>query len=47
MKFKPLNDRFAVGGMEQDGRAADGILIPDTAKDPRANQTPQRSFTRP
>lgn len=33
MKFKPLHDRLAVRRVEQDEKAAGGILIPDAAKE--------------
>ena len=31
MKFRPLHDRVAVKRVEEEGRTAGGIIIPDTA----------------
>ncbi|MEK9673152.1 MAG: co-chaperone GroES [Rhodospirillaceae bacterium] len=33
MKFRPLHDRVLVKRVEQDGKTAGGIIIPDTAKE--------------
>ena len=33
MKFRPLQDRVLIRGVEQDKKTAGGILIPDTAKE--------------
>ena len=33
MKFRPLHDRVVVRRLEQDGKSAGGIIIPDTAKE--------------
>ena len=31
MKFRPLHDRVVVKRLEEDGKSAGGIIIPDTA----------------
>ena len=33
MKFRPLQDRVLIRGVEQETKTAGGILIPDTAKE--------------
>jgi len=33
MKFRPLHDRVLVRRVEQEGKTAGGIIIPDTAKE--------------
>lgn len=33
MKFRPLHDRVVVKRLEEDGKSAGGIIIPDTAKE--------------
>ena len=33
MKFRPLHDRVVVRRVEQEGKSAGGIIIPDTAKE--------------
>ena len=33
MKFRPLQDRVLVRRIEQEGKTAGGIIIPDTAKE--------------
>jgi chaperonin GroES len=33
MKFRPLHDRVLVRRIEQEGKTAGGIIIPDTAKE--------------
>ncbi|MDI9408608.1 MAG: co-chaperone GroES [Candidatus Pacebacteria bacterium] len=33
MKFRPLHDRVLVERIEQEGKTAGGIIIPDTAKE--------------
>ena len=33
MKFKPLHDRVVIRRIEEEGRSAGGIIIPDTAKE--------------
>jgi chaperonin GroES len=33
MKFRPLQDRVLIRGVEQENKTAGGILIPDTAKE--------------
>ena len=33
MKFKPLHDRVVIRRVEEEGRSAGGIIIPDTAKE--------------
>ena len=33
MKFRPLEDRVVVKRIEQEGKTAGGIIIPDTAKE--------------
>jgi chaperonin GroES len=33
MKFRPLQDRVLIRGVEQEKKTAGGILIPDTAKE--------------
>ncbi|MBM3487692.1 MAG: co-chaperone GroES [Alphaproteobacteria bacterium] len=33
MKFRPLHDRVVVKRVEEEGRSAGGIIIPDTAKE--------------
>ena len=33
MKFRPLHDRVLVERLEQEGKTAGGIIIPDTAKE--------------
>ena len=33
MKFRPLHDRVLIRRIEQDGKTAGGIIIPDTAKE--------------
>ena len=33
MKFRPLQVRFLIRGVEQENKTAGGILIPDTAKE--------------
>jgi chaperonin GroES len=33
MKFRPLHDRVVVRRVEEEGRSAGGIIIPDTAKE--------------
>jgi chaperonin GroES len=33
MKFRPLHDRVVVRRVEQEGKTAGGIIIPDTAKE--------------
>jgi chaperonin GroES len=33
MKFRPLHDRIVVKRLEEDGKSAGGIIIPDTAKE--------------
>ena len=33
MKFRPLHDRVMVKRIEQEGRTAGGIIIPDTVKE--------------
>ena len=33
MKFRPLHDRVLVRRLEQEEKTADGIIIPDTAKE--------------
>jgi chaperonin GroES len=33
MKFRPLQDRVLIRGLEQESKTAGGILIPDTAKE--------------
>jgi chaperonin GroES len=33
MKFRPLHDRVLVRRVEEEGRSAGGIIIPDTAKE--------------
>ena len=33
MKFRPLHDRVVVRRLEQEGKTAGGIIIPDTAKE--------------
>ena len=33
MKFRPLHDRVVVKRLEEDGKSAGGIIIPDTVKE--------------
>ena len=33
MKFRPLHDRVLIRRIEQEGKTAGGIIIPDTAKE--------------
>jgi chaperonin GroES len=33
MKFRPLQDRVLIRGVEQEKKTAGGVLIPDTAKE--------------
>jgi chaperonin GroES len=33
MKFRPLHDRVVIKRLEEDGKSAGGIIIPDTAKE--------------
>jgi chaperonin GroES len=33
MKFRPLHDRVVVKRIEEDGKSAGGIIIPDTVKE--------------
>ncbi len=33
MQFRPLGDRVVVRRVEEDGRTAGGIIVPDTAKE--------------
>src|SRR5260370_33084199 len=33
MKFRPLHDRVLIRRLEQEGKTAGGIIIPDTAKE--------------
>jgi chaperonin GroES len=33
MKFRPLQDRVVVRRLEEEGKTAGGIIIPDTAKE--------------
>ena len=33
MKFRPLQDRVLIRGVEQEDKTAGGIIIPDTAKE--------------
>ena len=33
MKFRPLHDRVLVERIDEDGKTAGGIIIPDTAKE--------------
>lgn len=33
MKFRPLHDRIVVKRLEEDGKSAGGIIIPDAAKE--------------
>ena len=33
MEFRPLHDRIVVKRLEEDGKSAGGIIIPDTAKE--------------
>ena len=33
MKFRPLHDRVVVRRIEEDGKSAGGIIIPDTVKE--------------
>ena len=33
MRFKPLHDRVLVRRLEEDGKTAGGIIVPDTAKE--------------
>jgi len=33
MSFRPLHDRVLIRRLEEDGRSAGGIIIPDTAKE--------------
>jgi chaperonin GroES len=33
MKFRPLHDRVVIKRLEEDGKSAGGIIIPDTVKE--------------